>query len=360
MTTYASTFIPGFGEIVAAALEQALLDVEIVLLLDGLVLFRSTSGIADVRAVRFFNNSFVCVMTFEGLGRNPIAQMGESVFADGKLAQRLAPYLPTKQLTYRFVAAEANRFVAMPRRMRAELERLLAGERWLRPDRSNPDVEFWLLARREGLGLVGLRLTRHTAYEKTLAQGELRPELCHLLCLISEPSATDVVLDPFCGSGAIPLERARAFSYRKVLAGDHDAQAIKSLRKRVRRQGKDFAIGRWDALNLHTFAPNSVDRIITDPPWGYYRAPAANLTDFLRSTLEEFHRVLRSGGLVVLLLGQPKLLEACLRDAPAVWALEERYDILVSGKKASVLKLRKEASLVARPAGGQPHRSHSV
>lgn len=343
MTTYVSTFVAGFGEVVAAALKQTLESVEIDLLLDGLVLYRSTSGISDVRALRFCNNSFVCLMSFEGLGRKPLAQMGEAVLADGQLARRLAPYLPQKRLTYRFVASDANRFVPMPRRMRADMERLLAGEPRLRPDHSNPNVEFWLLARREGFGMVGMRITRHTAYEKTLARGELRPELCHLLCLMSEPSAADVVLDPFCGSGAIPLEGARTFPYRKVLAGDHDSLIIKSLRKKVRQQGAGIAIGRWDALDLQTFAPESVDKIITDPPWGIYRAPHTNHMKFYRRMLQEFQRVLRPGGLVVCLTGQPTLFEASVREAAGAWTIEKSYNILVSGKKATAFSMKKDA-----------------
>ena len=350
MTTYASTFIPGMGEVVAAALEQALEGVDPLQLLDGLAVYRSDADVAAVRALRFCNNSFVCLMSFDGLGRNPIAQMSETVLADGRLLQRLAPYLPRKSVSYRFVASQGNQFVALPQRTRAALERLLSGEPRLRPDHSNPDLEFWLLARREGFGFVGVRLTRHTAYEKTLARGALRPELCHLLCLISEPSATDVVLDPFCGSGAIPLERARAFPYRAVLAGDRDPKHVKSLRSKAqqlrwlqRSQRRNIVVGRWDALDLRTFAPESVDKIVTDPPWGFYRGTHTDPAQFHHDMLQEFHRVLRRKGLLALLVGQPRLIESCLRDFAGKLALLKRYDVLVSGKKASVFKIEKTA-----------------
>ena len=224
------------GEVVAEALRHALEDLEIDLLLDGLVVYRSSSSVANVQALRFCNNSFVCLMSFDGLGRDPIAEMVQTVQADGQLLRRLTPFLPGKVKTYRFVASHGNQFVSIPQRSRTGLERLLLGNTRLKPDHSNPDVEFWLLARREGFGFVGMRITRHTAYEKTLERGELRPELCHLLCLISDPSEADVVLDPFCGSGAIPLARANAFPFRKVLTGDIDAKLIKSLRMKLRRQ----------------------------------------------------------------------------------------------------------------------------
>lgn len=348
MTTYASTFIPGMGEVVEAALERSLQDVELDVLLDGLATYRSSSAVADVQALRFCNNSFVCLMSFDGLGRNPISQICQTVLADGQLLRRVAPHLPRKNLTFRFVASQENRFVPIPQRARRALERLLSADRRLTPDASNPDIEFWLLSRREGCGFVGLRLTRHTAYEKTLAQGELRPELCHLLCLLSEPSADDVILDPFCGSGAIPLERARSFPYRAMLAGDIDAKHVKSLRAKVRqlrwarrKRRQAITIGRWDALDLHSFAPESMDKIITDPPWGFYQSQLTDLERFLRNMLQEFYRVLRRNGLLVILVGDPRLFEDCLRDFTGRMTVLQRYDILVSGKKASVFKIVK-------------------
>ena len=350
MTTYASTFIPGMGAVVADALQDSLRSVAVDLLFDGLVVYRTPAGISDVQGLRFCNNSFVCLMSFDGLGRNPSARICQTVLADGQLLRRVAPHLPRKNLTFRFVASHGNQFVSLPARTRTSLERLLAGERRLRPDHSNPDVEFWLLSRREGFGLVGMRITRHTAYEKTLAQGELRPQLCHLLCLMSEPSREDVVLDPFCGSGAIPLERARAFPYRTILAGDVSANSVKTLRSRVRglrwlqrKRSRKFVIGRWDALNLDTFAPESVDKIITDPPWGFFQKRVPDLEHFQRAMLREFHRVLRPNGLLVVIVGKPQLFAECLREFAESFTVRKRYDVLVSGKKASVFKLQKSS-----------------
>ncbi len=338
------------GEVVAAALERSLQDVESELLLDGLVVYRSTSNVAAVQKLRFCNNSFVCLMSFDGLGRNPMAQISQTLLADGQLLRRAAPHLPRKGQTFRFMASLENQFVPIPQRTRLALERLLTQDRRLTPDASNPDIEFWLLARREGYGFAGLRITRHRAYEKTLARGELRPELCHLLGLISEPTEEDVMLDPFCGSGAIPLERARSFPYRTVLAGDVDAKQVKDLRSKVRQlrwvvnsKRRKFVVGRWDALDLRTFAPESVSKIITDPPWGFYESQLTDLEKLHRGMLHEFNRVLCPNGLLVLLSGRPQQIESSLREFKGTFAVLNRYDILVSGKKASVFKIVKDA-----------------
>ena len=61
-----------------------------------------------------------------------------------------------------------------------------------------------------------MRLTKHKAYEKILHKGELRPELSHILCSISEPDADDIFLDPFCGSGTI-LQESLLMNFQNVI-----------------------------------------------------------------------------------------------------------------------------------------------
>ena len=80
-----------------------------------------------------------------------------------------------------------------------------------------------------------------------------------------------------------------------------------------------------DATNLKDFQDNTFDKIVTDPPWGYYSAQVS---------LKELSRVLKPTGIMVLLLADR---DFTLPDLE----IQEKYDILVSGKKAAIYKFTK-------------------
>ena len=141
-------------------------------------------------------------------------------------------------------------------------------------------------------------------------------------------------MTPFAVQAPYRLNAYTLFPYQTVLAGDIDAKLVKSLRSRERQQQRKIVIGRWDALNLRTFAPDSVDKIVTDPPWGFFQKQSADPEQFQRKMLHEFHRVLRRNGLLVLLAGRPQLFEDSMHDFKGSLTVVKRYDVLVSGKKA--------------------------
>jgi tRNA G10 N-methylase Trm11 len=116
-------------------------------------------------------------------------------------------------------------------------------------------------------------------------KGELRPELANLLCWISDPNKKDVFLDPFAGSGAIPIERAKAFPYQKIIASDINADLFDKLKKRFHKTTNKITIGKWDALHLTALIDESIDKIVTDPPWGLFSHQEIDLKAFYTNML---------------------------------------------------------------------------
>ncbi len=133
----------------------------------------------------------------------------------------------------------------------------------LKVNRVKPDLEVWFLRRREGFCFVGIRLTKNPNYEKTLRKRELRPQIAHILCLLSEPRSKDVFLDPFAGSGAIPLERT-AFPYKEIIASDKDPNAYKYLKERTNKLKKRITVKNWDALDLEEIGNGTINKIVTN------------------------------------------------------------------------------------------------
>jgi len=342
MPTYFSTFVPGTGEIVAKALNERARAVDIIGLWDGLVFYKSASDPDHVGGLRFLNNSFLLLRAFSKLGGDPITQMIHELLRDRSWRRPVARHLPHGRARFRIIASRENVTTRVDLRLLRRLEVLVAVRPYLTVSVEHPDVELWLVARREGAGFFGIRLASSRGSRERLWSGELRPPLANLLCLVSEPARDDVFLDPFAGSGAIPLERASAFPFHRIIAVDSEPRLVEEIRRRAaRRRGTALSVVRDDALTLTSIPSVSVDKVVTDPPWGIYRQTQLPIDEFYKRMLDQFNRVLKRRGLAVLLIGNKAAFEGALGYFSAKFELLVRYDVLVSGKKAAIYKIRK-------------------
>lgn len=341
MKKYYSTFITGFSEVVKQALLSRIKDVKIDLLSDGLVIYKTSADTDTIKQLRFFNNSFLLLQQFPKLGANPINEMFRQVIRNKSLISVIHNYIPMKNTAFRVMATIENQFVSMDKNLLGKLESIISQEKGLILNRSKPDIEFLFAVRREGYGLFGLRLTRHTSYEKILEKGEIYPELAHILCLISEPKADDAFLDPFCGSGAIPLARAKGFPYKTIYASDIEKVFVDKVRNKANNLKSKVVVEQCNALKLRNISNNSIDKVVTDPPWGIYLGKELNLEQFYQDMLMELWRVLRPDGLLVVMVANKDLFETVLDKFSDKLGLLIRFDTLVSGQKAGVFKIKK-------------------
>jgi len=218
----------------------------------------------------------------------------------------------------------------IPSEARREIEGLIARAAGMRPDSARPDREYRLQERSDGRVLFLERIAAGRG-EPGPRRGELPRTTCRLLAEMTEPGPEDVFLDPFCGYGGIALERVLAAPYRFVFASDTDAEKIAELKRELgtkafEKRRRTFFPKVRDALEGSALEAGFVTAIATDP---------------LEAFVAEATRLLAPGGRLVLLVARemadPPLCEAA---APGdAFVLRERLDVLVSGKKASVLKM---------------------
>ena len=340
MNHFFGTFISGTGEIIAAMLEQRLNDVKILSLLDGAVEFETAVPYSDLNLFCFNN-------LFQVLHRGALR---ESESLDGYLKTLLADEqnwgelksASSKIQTFRLVTSRQNKLVSVDAALRDKLEKQLAKRSGLRVNRSRPDTEFWVLSRSEGVAYFLQRLSKHMAYDKLLDPGELHPELAYMMCWLTSPKYTDTVLDPFCGYGAIPLQRSKRFPFEKLYAFDIADKPLARTREKLPRKNPKIVVERHDALELDSvLPPESVDAVITDPPWGVFQEVGMELEEFYRRMLLQFKIVLKPGGRLVLLTAGEEALSAALQTVPE-FLLRQEYHILVSGKKSGLYLLEKD------------------
>jgi len=342
---YFSTFITGLSSVVELQLNESVKDVSVKSLQDGLIIYSTDTPQDQIAKLPFFNNTFLLIKTFKDVDVNTksINKIMKQTIEDKNVFYHLNKKIPESTNSFRVVISVGNKMVGPDKNILYRLEDKIIEKLNLQVSKSLPDIELWYFIRREGgTAYFGIRITKHTEYRKILEKGELHPELCNILCYISNPSSNDVFLDPFTGSGAIPIQIFSSFEYKKIIIGDIDTLVIKKLKNKLENLGGNFIdVEVLDALNLDKIKNESIDKIITDPPWGINVGIDIDLNDFYRKMLLEFYRVLSKIGSIVILVGKKDLFEDILSELKSQFSINSRYDILVSGQKAGLYKLDK-------------------
>jgi 23S rRNA G2445 N2-methylase RlmL len=214
-----------------------------------------------------------------------------------------------------------------------------------RPADENAAVEIWLTID-ERTAVCGLRLSdrtmRHRTWKLEHRPASLRPTVAAAMVRLAEPAAGQVLLDPMCGAGTILAEaidhaRRRQLGTLQVWGGDLEKDAVRAAEYNLRRLGP-ARLQAWDATRL-PLEDASIDRIVSNPPFGKQLGSAEEAADLYRRMLPEYNRVLRPGGRAVLLVSEHPPLRDAARGAG--WKLLRQLDVRVLGQPAVISVWRK-------------------
>lgn len=341
MKTYFSTFTSGTQEIIKELLYKR--KIKIKLLLDGLVVYESDYLEREIRNFHFFNNTFILLYHFNALesDKESLEKMLFTVINSRNLQYKIKSSIPLRRRNFKIVTSLENQTIAVNRELLKKLELIIIQIGDTRLNIREPNLEFWALLRREKCGFFGVRITYPYHGEIDRKKGELKKEISYIMSVISNPTPKDVVLDPFAGYGAIPFNRAQNFPYQEIVAIENNERLVLKLKQVIKVIKKNISVLYGDALDMHKIKNNSIDKIITDPPWGEYKE-MFDLKTFYGNMLQEFNRVLKSNGIIVIIISAKDIFESVLQDKfKCIFKLKNKYDILVSGKKAAIYQLIK-------------------
>lgn len=139
----------------------------------------------------------------------------------------------------------------------------------------------------------------------TIAYGMLR------LAGFFDLPADATLLDPFCGSGTIPIEAASLRTDLRLLASDWDEGAVVGARANVAAAGftDRIELSSANALAMEeVYDHHGASIIVTNPPFGVRLAKETNMLSFYKSFLRGARKVLEPGGRLVILVGHKRKL----------------------------------------------------
>ncbi len=326
MAEFVSTFTTGFKKVVEKNLPEIVSGCKILNIYDGIVHYKFNGNSHDLEKVVYFNNTFFVIKSWCNFSGN-FSTMVNDFCSENK-------YLLISKGSFRTRFVRENQFEKIDKKLVIKVEENVLKRSKLKIDRVSPSTEIWFDIRREGFAFCGQLISKREFTEKNLNKGELRPELAYLMCCFAELKENDVIAEPFCGYGSIPIQLAKKFRFLHLYVSDIDEEKITALKEKKYFKQNDFvSIEVQDAFSLKQIKDNSVDVIISDPPWGFFE-DVGDIALFYDKMFCSFKRILKNDGKMIILSARKDELEYAAEKNN--YKIIERVDTLVNGKKACV------------------------
>lgn len=250
---------------------------------------------------------------------------------------------PTYHLVAQMIGTHAYRRIDAKKEMALGLAGVFPAS-W-RPAEEDAAVEIWLTIQGK-TAVCGIRLSdktmRHRTWKEEHLPASLRPTMAAAMVRLAGAAGGDFVLDPMCGAGTILGEQIELSKLRKagrveVLGGDFDKTALRAAAANLKRVGPAL-IAQWDATRL-PLAVDSVDRIISNPPFGKQLSSPEEIGPLYRAMIRECDRALKNGGKAVFLVSEMQPLRDAIR--PHGWEALKQVNVRVLGQAATISVWRK-------------------
>jgi 23S rRNA G2445 N2-methylase RlmL len=219
-------------------------------------------------------------------------------------------------------------------------------------DDAAADLNVRVFIERE-TAFVGLRLGRRPLHEREYKKahrvGSLKPPVAAAMLRLVGIAPGQSLLDPCCGAGTILAEAGKFGA--AVCGGDIDSAAVSAARMNLRAAGGAANINAWDARAL-PIPDGSVERIVSNLPWGRQVTISGSLAQFYRDVCSEMRRVLAPGGRVALLTNAPQL--ALFQD----FRRDGQFEISLYGQTPTILAFSSGKVGQTGSLHSLPKRSH--
>ncbi|WNN89267.1 methyltransferase domain-containing protein [Gloeocapsopsis dulcis] len=206
------------------------------------------------------------------------------------------------------------------------------------------NIECWGFWSKDDL-FVGIRITPHSVRARDYRNGErkasLRPTIAAAMAVLSNPNERDRVIDPMCGSGTLLIERGLLSSYASLQGYDIDPEAVKLAATNISNANlRDANVKSCDSTTLH-LETESADILLCNLPFGKVYGNKETNTDLYIRCLQEWGRVVKTGGRAILLTSDTKCFMIAHKHINNYWQITDTFRFKVMGIYANCFVLHK-------------------
>ncbi len=179
----------------------------------------------------------------------------------------------------------------------------------------DPDLLVYAEAERNvvrfGIDITGFLSLRNRDYRIFKYKTMLNPIIASAMCRLSKPH--ELMLDPMCGSGTIPIECLYLYPSLRVICGDINPDCTRGAVNNASAAGFSVEGYIGDINFLPLYCGEIFDSIITNPPFGIREKAVRGLKSVYRSLLDVAESILIPGGRLCLITTQMRMLRWLLR-----------------------------------------------
>jgi len=190
--------------------------------------------------------------------------------------------------------------------------------------------------------LVGVRLSPEALHRRARVvhgAASLNPTVAHAMCRLSRPAPGQVFVDPMCGAGTILVERAGWGDGPLLIGGDAYVAPLHLAQQNLTASDASAGLINWDGRRL-ALATGSVDALVCNMPWGRRIGSHVTNVHLYPGFIREVVRVVRPGGVAVLLTQEKRLITRLIDKHPAL-ALQDTLTLSLSGLHPSIYVIQR-------------------
>ena len=186
----------------------------------------------------------------------------------------------------------------------------------------NPSAYAFEIRLKEGHMAAVFPGDKRFAYRKQSIPASINPVTAASIMRICRPYMKENarVLDPFCGSGTMLIERTLILSAQSLVGVDISSTAIKTACENRRASGQKIALIHGDVLQ---FGASRYDEVVSNMPFGI-RVSGHNSNERLYVAFaEKLVNLLEDGGYAFLFTLEKRLLRDVLKNSSALHIVKE-------------------------------------
>ncbi|XP_008551672.1 tRNA (guanine(6)-N2)-methyltransferase THUMP3 [Microplitis demolitor] len=197
-----------------------------------------------------------------------------------------------------------------------------------------------------GETILHLRVTTESMHRRNIAffgPTTLRATICYNLLRLAKPKPGEIIIDPMCGGGSIPIEAAKEFPLSFIIGGDNHEKAMERSRLNISMLPKAYKTDliKWNLEKL-PFKDSYVDAFVTDMPFGKRMGSMSDNRVQYKKYLLELGRVVKMKyGRLVLLTYDRRSITVALKSASDLFRVKKTLSISMGGLNAAAYVLKR-------------------